>query len=97
HGLDGAAGTALSRDTNDAISEMVERHPTRFRGLAFLPLQEPRSAVAELERVMASRAFVGAMVGTHVEGMDWDDPRLEPVLEAAESLGAMVFIHPAAV
>lgn len=97
HGLDGAAGAALSRDTNDAISEMVERHPTRFRGLAFLPLQEPRSAVAELERVMASPAFVGAMVGTHVEGMDWDDPRLEPVLEAAESLGALVFIHPAAV
>lgn len=97
HGLGASAGAALSRDANDAIAEMVDLHPKRFRGLAFLPLQEPRSAVAELDRVMASRAFVGAMVSTHVEGMDWDDPRLEPVLEAAESLGALLFIHPAAV
>lgn len=97
HVLDGASGTALSRDTNDAIAEMIQSNPTRFRGLAFLPLQDPVSAVAELERIMANRSFLGAMVSANVAGADWDDPRLDPVLEAAESLGALVFVHPAGV
>jgi aminocarboxymuconate-semialdehyde decarboxylase len=34
------------------------------------------------------------MVCTHVNGVDWDDPSLFPILEAAEALGAVVYFHP---
>ena len=97
HTLDAIDGAALARDTNDAIAETIAARPARFRGLAFLPLQSPAAAVAELERIMENRRFIGAMVATNVAGADWDDPALETVLAAAESLGAFVFVHPAAV
>ncbi len=97
HALDVADGVALARDTNDAIAETIAARPERFRGLGFLPLQSPPAAIAELERIMASRLFVGAMVATNVAGADWDHPALQPVLAAAEALGAFVFVHPVGV
>lgn len=88
-------GLALARDTNDDIAEIMERHPTRFGGLAFLPLQDPAASVAELERCVSELGFAGALVGTNIGGVDWDAPELFPVLEAARDMGALVFIHPA--
>ena len=90
-----ADGRAFARDTNDDIAAIVERYPTRFRGLAFLPLQDPVASVAELERCIRDLGFDGALVATHVNGTDWDDPALYPVLEAARDLDALVFVHPA--
>ena len=90
-----ADATTFALEANDDLTELVEAHPSRFRGLAYLPLQDPRKAVAELERVMDGDAFVGAMVSTNVNGGLWDDPKLFPVLAAAEELDALVFGHPA--
>jgi len=36
----------------------------------------------------------GVQIGTHVNGKNLDDPSVFAVLEAAESLGAAVFVHP---
>jgi aminocarboxymuconate-semialdehyde decarboxylase len=94
YNLDAANATSLAVETNDDIAEIAAGHPDRFRGLAFLPLQDPAAAVAELERCMRDLGFAGALVGTHVDGKDWDDPALFPVLEAAKDLGAFVFFHP---
>lgn len=94
YGTDPKAGLALSVETNDDIAEVVAGHPGRFRGMAFLPLQDPAAAVAELERCMRELGFAGALVGTHVNGVNWDEPKLFPVLEAARDLDAFVFVHP---
>jgi aminocarboxymuconate-semialdehyde decarboxylase len=90
-------GITFAHETNDDLAELVGAEPDRFRGLAFLPLQDPPKAVAELERVMSMSggAFVGAMVSTNVNGGLWDDPDLLPVLAAAEELDALIFVHPA--
>jgi predicted TIM-barrel fold metal-dependent hydrolase len=40
----------LAIEANDRLAEIVARHPTRYVGLAALPLQDPERAVAELER-----------------------------------------------
>lgn len=90
-----ADGLSLAIETNDDIAEIVQTHPDRFRGLGFLPLQDPSGAVAELERCVRELGFVGAQVGTNVNGLDWDDAELFPVLEAARDLDALLFIHPA--
>lgn len=94
HGIDEGAGYA--RAANDSLAEYAAGAPGRFRCQAFLPLQDPPAAAAELERVMGM-GFDGAIVSTHVNGTDWDDPGLEPVLATAEEAGAMVFVHPAGV
>lgn len=85
---------AMARQINDDIGQLVEEHPGRFLGLAQLPLQDPDLAIRELDRAMGIPGFVGAAVGTDVNGHEWDHEPLLPVLEAAQALGAIVFIHP---
>lgn len=79
----------MAIETNDDIAEVISEHPDRYRGLAFLPLQDPKASVAELERCVRDHGFDGAIVGTHVDGTDWDSPELFPVLEAANDLSTL--------
>lgn len=87
-----AAGFASA--VNDALVAFVARQPDRFIGLGYLPLQDVKAAVRELERCMGPLGLPGVMVGTNINGQDWDSPALFPVLEAASDLGAFMFFHP---
>jgi aminocarboxymuconate-semialdehyde decarboxylase len=84
----------LSRLLNDHIAGLVAEHPRRFVGLGTLPLQSSELAIRELERCINELKFPGVQIGTHVNGMNLDDPQLFPVFEAAQGLGAAVFVHP---
>ena len=84
----------LSRLLNDHLADVVRRYPTRFVGLGTLPLQAPELAIRELERCIRELGLVGIEIGSHVNGMNLDDPLLFPIFQAAERLGAAVFIHP---
>jgi aminocarboxymuconate-semialdehyde decarboxylase len=95
HYLDADLGAAASTAVNDEIVGFIEQWPTRFAGYGSLPMQDPDRAIKELERVMAIDGMIGACVGTHVDGANWDEPHLFPVLEAAQDLGALIFFHPA--
>jgi aminocarboxymuconate-semialdehyde decarboxylase len=81
---------------NDAIAELVSRRPARFLGAGGLPLQAPDLAVKELERVVAVLRFPAIELGANVEGLDLNDPSLDPVWDAAAALGVAVFVHPQA-
>lgn len=94
HALDNAAGAALARTVNDDLAAIVAESPDRYTGVAFLPLQDPPAAVKELERAVRDLGLRGTMVCTHVNGTDWDDPTLFPILEAAAGLGVVVYYHP---
>lgn len=93
---DQADAVSFCSDLNDAVAGFVAEQRNRFLAFAVLPLAHPNAAVAELERALGL-GFVGAVVATHVNGKDWDHPALTGVLEAAEGLGAPIFLHPAAV
>jgi aminocarboxymuconate-semialdehyde decarboxylase len=87
HGLD------VARFLNDHIAEIVNARPSRFAGLATLPMQAPDLAIEELERCM-KLGFSGVQIGSHVNDWNLSAPELFPVFEAAERLGAAVFVHP---
>lgn len=89
--------SAFARASNDDLAGMIETAPDRFAGLGYLPLQDVDRSIAELERCMLVHQFPGVMVGTNVNGLDWDDAGLLPVLQAAERLGAVVYFHPSRV
>ena len=92
--LDATGGTALAREVNDEIAGMTKQWPTRFAGLATLPAQDVKSAVAELERAL-KLGLKGAELDTSgVNGEAWDDAKFLPLFKAAESLGAVLFFHP---
>ena len=93
----------LSRRLNDHIAEVVREYPTRFAGLATIPLQDPELAAGELERCVRELGLRGAQIGTHVDanehchGADCrnlDDASLKVVWQTAEQLNAAIFVHP---
>jgi aminocarboxymuconate-semialdehyde decarboxylase len=93
----------LSRRLNDHIAEVVGDHPTRFAGLATIPLQDPELAAGELDRCVRELGLRGAQIGTHVDANEHcqgaacrnlDDASLEVVWRTAEQLNAAIFVHP---
>jgi aminocarboxymuconate-semialdehyde decarboxylase len=93
----------LSRQLNDHIADVVRQHPTRFAGLATIPMQDPDLAAGELERCVRELGLPGAQIGTHVDAnphfgridtLNLDNASLQPVWSAAEELDAAMFVHP---
>ena len=84
-----------ARAQHDAIAALARAHPGRFYGMAnpspHLPAAEYR---AELERCVKSLGMRGVQLGSHVNGKNLDDAGIFAVLEAAQELGAAVFVHP---
>ncbi|GAA4916014.1 hypothetical protein EV188_104439 [Actinomycetospora succinea] len=83
----------LARDANDAVAEAVDRHPTRLRAMATLPLTAPDAAAAELERA-AGLGHVGAMVHGRARDLLLDDPVFDHVFTVASARNLPIFIHP---
>ena len=84
----------LSRLLNDHIAGLVDDQPKRFIGLGTLPMQDVDLSIQELERCTQSLGMPGVQIGSHMNERNLDDPAIFPILEAAQDLGAAVFIHP---
>ncbi len=91
---DGDLGLHLARTVNDAMAEAHRAFPTRFVGLATLPLQDPKRAVAELERAARLPGIRGVYLGTNVDDRELSDPAFLPVWERIQALRLPVFLHP---
>jgi aminocarboxymuconate-semialdehyde decarboxylase len=83
----------IQRECNDEIAETVAAHPTRFAGMATVPMQDTPSAIAEMERAMVELGLKGVILSDHVMGRTYDDPDFLPFFAAAEELGALLFFH----
>ena len=88
-----AAALRLCQILNDAVAELVKRHPTRFAGFIALPFQAPELAQRELERARGL-GLVGVAVGSNIDGRPLDHPDLWPVYEQIEAADLPLFIHP---
>ena len=84
---------AMHRECNDEIREWVVDHPSRFAGLALVPMQDVKKAVTELDRAVNVLGLKGAMIGDHVNGVNYDEAEFHPFWEAAEAMGALIFVH----
>jgi aminocarboxymuconate-semialdehyde decarboxylase len=87
-------GLARARIQNDALADLVRDHPDRLSALGALPLQDPELAARELYALMEGGVLKGVEVAASVRGVFLGDDRFEPFWEAAETTGALVFIHP---
>ena len=79
---------------NDAFASVVQTKSGRFAALATLPLNDPGASVKELERACRELGFRGAMLFSNVNGIAVSDQRFWPMYEAANDLGAVLYIHP---
>lgn len=92
--FDADTACELAVSANDQLAEAVRRHPTRFGGLACFAPQAPKRAAQEIERAMSKLKLNGLIVNSHTNNEYLDDQKYWPVLEAAEALGAPLYIHP---
>jgi aminocarboxymuconate-semialdehyde decarboxylase len=84
----------LSRYLNDHIADLVQQFPQRFVGLGTVPMQAPELAIRELERCTKELGLAGIEIGSHVNEWNLNEPHLFPIFQAAEELGAAIFVHP---
>ncbi|MFW5966290.1 MAG: amidohydrolase family protein [Persicimonas sp.] len=84
----------LSKILNDHIADCVAQYPKRFMGLGTVPMQAPERAAEELDRCINELGFPGVEIGTHIGDWNLDHGALDTFWEAANDLGAAVFVHP---
>jgi len=84
---------AMHRECNEEVHQMTVDYPERFKGFAQIPMQDVNSAIKELDHVMNNLGFVGAMINDTANGRTYDDPEYLPLWQAAEQMGAVMFIH----
>ena len=89
-----AFGKHLSQVYNDELVRAHQLHPTRFMGLAMLPMQAPALAVQELERIAKFPGIRGVYMATHVNGKNLDDKDFFQVYAKCEELGFHIYLHP---
>jgi len=92
--LEAAEQITLARDANDFLHGTVTAHPTRFAGLAALPVAAPDKAAAEFERAIRQLGFKGALINGHTRGRYLDDKFFWPIFESAVSLNVPIYLHP---
>ncbi len=84
----------LSMMLNDHIAGIVRERPARFAGLGTIPMQDTALAIGEMERCVRQLGLSGVEIGSNVNDRNLDDPAFFPIFEAAQELGAAVFVHP---
>jgi 2,3-dihydroxybenzoate decarboxylase/5-carboxyvanillate decarboxylase len=94
--FDADLATNLAMLANDYLADIVQRHPRRFAGLASFAPQATERAVIEMERAITRLKLHGFIVNSHTNNEYLDHPKFWPLLEAAESLDACLYLHPRA-
>jgi aminocarboxymuconate-semialdehyde decarboxylase len=89
-----AAARQLAPRLNESIAERVAAYPSRFLGLATLPLQDVTASLHEAQRAVNDLGLHGFMIGSNVNGKNLDHPDLFPLFETIAALGAPLLIHP---
>ncbi|MET0704340.1 MAG: amidohydrolase family protein [Mycobacterium sp.] len=92
--LDVATGVSLQSSCNDQLAAAVHDNPNRLAGFATLAPQDPDAAAAELQRAVTSLDFDGALIFSRVRDKSIDHTDFWPLFEAAEALGAPLYLHP---
>lgn len=80
---------------NDCLASAIAPHKSTLGAWAFLPMQDPAAAAAELKRCVKDFAFVGGHIASNVRGIYLQDEQFDPIYRAATELNVPLFVHPA--
>ena len=82
------------RRVNDALAELVARHPGSLHGLATVDAYDGERAATELIRAVKELGLRGVFVESAKRDLLIDCAQARPTLAAAAELGVPVFLHP---
>ena len=91
----GPAGMTLARIGNDAMAELVARHPKRFPAfVAAVSLTDVDASIAEARRAVTDLGARGIQIFTQIVGKPLDDASFRPVFAALAELDLPIWLHP---
>jgi len=79
---------------NDHLAEVCATWPSRYRGLASIPLQNVELAIQEMTRALDQLHMVGIILLANVNGTLLDDARFEPLWATINERRVPVLLHP---
>ena len=91
--LSAAAAEAWVRAANEGLAQVTEPH-VELRRLAYLPLEHPRLARAEYDRVRDDEAWSGVVASAGGRTDSLASPAVEPLWQALDDDGRLVLLHP---
>lgn len=91
---DAGAARELAAALNESIADRVREHPTRFLGLATVPLQDIDASVVEAKHAIQELGLHGFQLGSNVGGKNLNHPDYFPLFATVAELGVPLFIHP---
>lgn len=94
YGADLDLATRLIPAQNAALARVAASQPDRFVSLATVALQHPELAADQLQQAFETHKMRGAGIAATVNGQELASPKFDPFWARAESLGAMLFMHP---
>jgi len=86
-------GAKVARTVNEELAEQTAKFAGRFSPLGTVPLQDTDAAIAELRYCVNELGMRGLEIGSHVEGGEISDPRLDRFWAEVERLGAVIVVH----
>jgi len=90
-----AVAARLASLVNDEFREALDTRGRHFTALATLPLNDPQASLREFTRATGQLGLRGAMLFSNINGAALSDERFFPIYEAANDIGAVLYIHPA--
>ena len=85
----------LATVANDAMAEIVARHPDRFPGfIASVPMNNPEATVREIDRAVGELGAAGIQIFTNVNGRPLDEPDFLPIFQRMAETGRPIWLHP---
>ena len=91
--LNADEAVAKAKIINNDMAEIIKKYPTRFKGFATLPMQDPKAAADELERTVKEFGYLGALINGHTNGEFLDEDKFRIVWKRAVDLGVPIFLH----
>jgi predicted TIM-barrel fold metal-dependent hydrolase len=84
----------ISRRINEALAEIVAKHPKRFGAIATLPGKTMDGSLSEMEYALDTLKMDGVSTLTSVEDIYLGDSRFDPWFEEMNRRKVTLFMHP---
>src|SRR6266481_10153356 len=84
----------ISRRINEALAEIVRKHPKRFGAIATLPGKTIDGSLSEMEYALDTLKMDGVSTLTSVEDIYLGDSRFDPWFEEMNRRKVTLFMHP---
>ena len=89
-----AEASESAKRINEALANIVAKHPRRFGCLATLPSHLPDAALLQLEYALDTLKMDGVSCSTNVSNVYLGEPQFDPWFEEMNRREVTLFIHP---